>query len=233
MKKTMLTILLIFTSLFVITGCGEGERKNDEHSFYGKVLEVYSSYIIVEPNEDEEERKSSDKFHIDLKNDDITYEVGTNVKITYIGGINESYPAQVGTTKIEIVENKNSKKHYSKVINNIKIDLDIPKEWKYAEMSKDEDDTYSLKIYKSNENQYAILSFYNNEFVVCGTGRTSTTIILNNGEEAIIGYYDGNKDWWDISFDSNRHLAFINHGLENSEAEEFLEFVKTINIEQN
>lgn len=232
MRKKFLRLLICVVLVLDFTGCDK--KKSDEHSFYGKVLEVSSSYIIVEPNENEEERKSSDKFHIDLKNDDITYEVGTKVKITYNGGINESYPAQIGTTKIEIVENKDTNQHYSKVIDNIKLEFDIPNEWKYEEMQKNEaDDTYALKLYKNNENQYAILSFDNNEFFVCGTGRTSTTIILNNGEEAIIGYYDGNKDWWDISFDSNRHLAFINHGLENSEAEEFLEFVKTINIEQN
>ena len=79
---------------------------HDEHSFYGKILEVSSSYIIVEPNEKEEERKSSDKFHIELKNDNTIYKVGTNVKITYVGDIKESYPAQIGTTKIEIVSEK-------------------------------------------------------------------------------------------------------------------------------
>ena len=79
---------------------------HDEHSFYGKILEVSSSYIIVEPNQKEEERKSSDKFSIELKNNNTTYKVGTNVKITYVGDINESYPAQVGTTKIEIVSEK-------------------------------------------------------------------------------------------------------------------------------
>ncbi len=79
---------------------------HDEHSFYGKIIEVSSSYIIVEPNEKEEERKSSDKFHIELKNNNTTYKIGTNVKITYIGDINESYPAQIGTTKIEIVSEK-------------------------------------------------------------------------------------------------------------------------------
>ena len=78
-------------------------QENDEHSFYGKIIESHESYIIVEPNEDEEERKSSDKFHIDLgKNNDAIYVVGANVKITYVGGINESYPAQIGTTKIEL-----------------------------------------------------------------------------------------------------------------------------------
>ena len=79
---------------------------HDEHSFYGKILEVSSSYIIVEPNEKEEERKSSDKFHIELKNDNTIYKVGTNVKITYVGGIRESYPAQIDTTKIEVVSEK-------------------------------------------------------------------------------------------------------------------------------
>ena len=81
------------------------ENKDDEHSFYGKIVESHESYIIVEPNEDEEERKSSDKFLINLgKNNDAIYVVGSNVKITYVGGINESYPAQIGTTNIEVVK---------------------------------------------------------------------------------------------------------------------------------
>ncbi len=76
---------------------------NDEHSFYGKILEVNATYLIVEPNEDEEERKSSDKFRIELNKDNAAYEVGTNVKITYEGMINESYPAQIKTIQIEIM----------------------------------------------------------------------------------------------------------------------------------
>lgn len=76
---------------------------NDEHSFYGKILEVNATYLIVEPNEDEEERKSSDKFRIELNKDNVAYEVGTNVKITYEGMINESYPAQIKTIQIEIM----------------------------------------------------------------------------------------------------------------------------------
>ena len=76
---------------------------HDEHSFYGKIIEVSPSYLIVEPNENEEEKKSSDKFSVELKNDNTTYKVGDNVKITYFGDINESYPAQIGTTKIEIL----------------------------------------------------------------------------------------------------------------------------------
>ncbi len=78
-------------------------NNNDVHSFFGRIIESSSSYIIVEPNEGEEERKSSDKFHIKLdKHNDALYEIGTNVKITYIGGIKESYPAQIDTKEIEI-----------------------------------------------------------------------------------------------------------------------------------
>lgn len=231
MRRTILTILIWEFLLVGIIGCDE--NKNEEHLFYGKVVEVYSSYIIVEPNENEMIRKSSDKFHIALKNDDITYKIGTNVKITYIGGINESYPAQIGTTKIEVVESKKTKQNYTKKVGDITLEMNIPNEWQYEELSTTEKDdfyNYELKLYKSDENKYARLSFYSNEFLVCGTLRTSKTIVLNNGEEAIIGYYDRNQDWSDISFASNRHLAFVNYGLENNEAEEFLDFVKTVNI---
>lgn len=85
----------------------EKYKNKDEYAFYGKVIEVNSNYIIVEPNEDEEERKSSDKIFIGLgENNDALYTVGTNVKITYDGTIMESYPAQVRATKIELEENR-------------------------------------------------------------------------------------------------------------------------------
>ncbi len=81
---------------------------NKEQSFFGKVIESNQSYIIVEPNENEEIRKSSDKINIGLgEYNDALYEVGTNVKITYEGSIMESYPAQVEATKIEIKSAEN------------------------------------------------------------------------------------------------------------------------------
>lgn len=82
--------------------------ENNEHSFFGKIIESSTNYIIVEPNKNEEERKSSDKISIGLgEYNDAIYMVGTNVKITYDGTIMESYPAQVKATKIELksVEN--------------------------------------------------------------------------------------------------------------------------------
>lgn len=78
-------------------------QEANEKSFFGKVVESNVSYIIVEPNKDEEERKSADKISIGLDTyTDILYTVGTNVKITYDGTIMESYPAQIKATKIEL-----------------------------------------------------------------------------------------------------------------------------------
>lgn len=83
-------------------------ENNKENYFYGKVIESTASYIIVEPNENEEERKSADKISVGLgENNDALYMVGTIVKVTYGGTIMESYPAQVKATKIEIKSAEN------------------------------------------------------------------------------------------------------------------------------
>lgn len=126
---------------------------------------------------------------------------------------------------------------YSKIIDNVKLELNIPNEWKYEEVEKDEKNDfykYALKIYKNNEEQYAMLYFYNNPFGVCGTGRTSENVILNNGKEATIGYYDGNKNWTDISFyNINKNIVVMNYGLIDEDANEAIQFIKTINITEN
>lgn len=82
------------------------ESKSKEQSyFYGKVIESSIQYIIVEPNEGEDIRKSSDKISISLEdNNKIIYPVGTNLKITYTGELMESYPAQIKVTNIEITD---------------------------------------------------------------------------------------------------------------------------------
>ncbi len=84
------------------------DSNNKVHSFFGKVIESNETSIIVEPNEDEEIRKSADKIYINLgKNNDALYVVGTNVKITYDGTVMESYPAQIKATKIELKSAEN------------------------------------------------------------------------------------------------------------------------------
>lgn len=138
---------------------------------------------------------------------------------------------------VETVDHEKNKQNYSKVVDNIKLELNIPNEWKYEELQKNEENAsykYALKLYKTDEDQYAMLYFYNNEFGVCGTGRTSENITLNNGEEANIGYYDENENWSDISFyNMNKNIAVINYGLINTDADEVIEFIKTINITEN
>lgn len=137
-------------------------------------------------------------------------------------------------TKNEIIKSNEKNINYSKTVNNIKFELNLPSSWKYEEIEDDnEDDFYkfALKLYKNDENQYAMLYIYNNPFSVCGTGRKTEDIILNNGKNAIVGYYDNSKYWSDISFFSiNENIAVINNNLKDNEADEVINFIKTINI---
>ena len=119
---------------------------------------------------------------------------------------------------------ENSFQKYSKTIDNVKLDLDIPNDWKYEEMPEDKDSyKYALKIYKNDTSKYAMITFSYNPFAVCGTGRTSKDITLDNGKTATIGYYDNNKNWTDISFyEMNKYIYVLNCGL--------IDFIKTLNI---
>lgn len=125
-------------------------------------------------------------------------------------------------------------KNYSKTIDNINIELSIPNDWNYEEIPQNKENNsykFALKLYKNEESKNAVLYFYNNPFGVCGTGRTTEKIYLNNGTEAVVGYYDNNENWSDVSFYKlNHNIALINCGLEGAEAKEVLEFIKTINI---
>ncbi len=137
-------------------------------------------------------------------------------------------------TKIETSKNGDNNINYSKTVNNIKFELNIPSSWKYEEIENDSEDNFykfAVKLYKNDENQYAMLYIYNNPFSVCGTGRKTEDIVLNNGKNAIVGYYDDSKYWNDISFFSiNENIAVINNNLKDNEADEVINFIKTINI---
>lgn len=87
----------------IISNKMDNTQSEEEYFFYGKIIEATNSYIIVEPNEGEEVRKSADKISIELsENNDALYMVGTNVRVTYNGTIMETYPAQVEAIKIEL-----------------------------------------------------------------------------------------------------------------------------------
>lgn len=100
---------------------GEQNEENSYHVFYGKVLDTLGIYelvdwakeppgpiqITIEPEQNEEIRKSADKIVVYLKEDGgNAYEPGTRVKVTYTGDIKETYPAQVDCISIEKIENK-------------------------------------------------------------------------------------------------------------------------------
>lgn len=100
---------------------GEVDEDNSNPVFYGKIIDTLGIYeeiawvepppgpvqITIEPEENEEIRKTSDRIVVYLKEDDgNVYESGTRVKVTYTGDIQETYPAQVDCISIEEVENK-------------------------------------------------------------------------------------------------------------------------------
>ena len=80
---------------------------DEVHTFIGTIIEAYDNSIVVEPGEDTIERKSSDKISMGIERPTSGiidfYVVGNKVKITYNGNINESYPAQIGAIKIELI----------------------------------------------------------------------------------------------------------------------------------
>ena len=107
MKKTMLILLFCGSMIVGLTGCdnAKGEKQNaDIHAFVGIISECEHKSMIVIPNENENEFKSSDKFRIEYVSGFTSCNVGDKVRITYEGMINESYPAQIGTTSIEIIK---------------------------------------------------------------------------------------------------------------------------------
>ena len=112
---------------------GEDEENNAQayNSFVGTVLEETTTYMIVEPNEDEEERKSADQIRINYGVDhrDYLYGIGRKVVIQYTGYIKETYPAQIDTDNIltegyeefELSVKKSDNKTKTKILNNMEL----------------------------------------------------------------------------------------------------------------
>ena len=84
------------------------EKKEDTNlqSFVATVLEEGTTYMLVEPAEGENERKSSDKIVINYGEEhlDYLYGVGTKVVVYYNGYIMETYPAQINANEIYVLK---------------------------------------------------------------------------------------------------------------------------------
>ena len=82
------------------------EEDEVEYQFNAAILELSDTTALVEPLEDEDERRSSDKISFDLKGlDDIGAKVGSVVEVTYAGGMMESYPAQIKAVSWKLSDN--------------------------------------------------------------------------------------------------------------------------------
>ena len=76
-----------------------------ESSFTATVLQITDSSVLVQPTEDSAESSCSDKISFSTKElGPIQIREGSIVRVTYIGGIMESYPAQIRAVKWELVQ---------------------------------------------------------------------------------------------------------------------------------
>ena len=87
----------------------EEEMRKNEFSFCGTITQVEENLFFVEPDENEEIRKSADLIIVGkLKSDtNVKYEIGERIKITYDGSVMETYPAQINVIRYEkLMRNK-------------------------------------------------------------------------------------------------------------------------------
>ena len=120
---------------------------------------------------------------------------------------------------------------YEKVVDGVLISFTKLGGWKYEELPATEEYKFALKFYKSSNDKYATLYFYNTMSGVCGTERRVDTLSLNNGNKLNVGYSTADNIWRDIFFSLNsKDIVIINHTLDKVEAENFLEMVKTFDV---
>lgn len=143
---------------------------------------------------------------------------------------NQSNLNVVNTNNINPVQGEK----YEKVLDGVSISFTKLDGWKYEELPATEEYKFALKFYKSSNDKYATLYFYNTMSAVCGTDRRVDTLNLNNGNKLNVGYSTADNIWRDIFFSlSSKDIVIINHTLDKVEAENFLEMVKTFDVVKN
>lgn len=86
-----------------IDGLWYYEEDKVEHSFVATVLEINGTSVVVQPVADSAVLMSTDKVSFGTSDlEKIEVEVGSVVKVTYTGGVMESYPAQVHAISWEL-----------------------------------------------------------------------------------------------------------------------------------
>lgn len=102
--KILLPLLLI---VFTLTACGTAQTADPDapsdysaetpstSTFEATVIEATEHAILVEPVPGSAERNSADRIDVPLQ-EDMIFQTGDLVEISYNGDIMESYPAQLG-----------------------------------------------------------------------------------------------------------------------------------------
>lgn len=119
---------------------------------------------------------------------------------------------------------------------NEKISLEIPENWNYEIIDKeDESHYYSIKLYPNEEekNKCAVVYSEKQRLGVCGTGLTTKEIETNHQNKASVGYFDNHTAWDYIAYQiEGVNLVAYNEKLEEKEAIEALEILKTLQFEK-
>lgn len=117
-RMIKLTLMLMLAGVLFI-GCSNDDNNgngtvdgSDEEQimqFEATILEIDENSILVEPVEGEDILRSADRVSVStgvLDPEDVPeMEIGDRVRISYAGGVMESYPAQLGDLQlIELVE---------------------------------------------------------------------------------------------------------------------------------
>lgn len=80
-------------------------EKEDLHLFDGKIVEINSSAIVVEPNEGTVERGIADKINLNMFKENSKLSLDDVIRVEYEGDIQETYPASItNVNSIEIIE---------------------------------------------------------------------------------------------------------------------------------
>ncbi len=81
---------------------------NKTYTFRGKIVEMYMDNLIVEPLENEEIRRSSDRIKVWFgQNPEFhppIFPEGTLVEIEFDGNIDETYPAQINAINLRTID---------------------------------------------------------------------------------------------------------------------------------
>ena len=113
--KKLLALLIVFALLLSVAGCSEkqGTTKQDDETepvsdaklehFTAVILECGLDYVLVQPDEGENELRSADQISFGTKElDELNVSVGSRVVVYYDGLIMETYPAKINASSWDL-----------------------------------------------------------------------------------------------------------------------------------